>query len=156
MIEIVSLADRPEFSTLVAKWGWEAWGRKSGRTFETDLARTQALAAEAGFEKTFVLLEAEAPVAMASLVREDLEDRPDLTPWLAGVYVEPEFRGRGYAVRVVREVEKAAAAQSVRTLWLYTRTAPGLYRKLGWEDVEEIERPSGRSIIMRTTLLPAA
>jgi predicted GNAT family acetyltransferase len=155
MINIVSLSDRPEFSMLVARWGWEAWGRKSGRSFDTDLARTKALAAEAGFEKTFVLLESGAPVAMASLVREDLEDRPDLTPWLAGVYVEPEFRGRGYAVMVVREVETAAAAESVKTLWLYTRTAQGLYRKLGWEDFEEIERPSGRSIIMRKTLLPA-
>lgn len=152
MIEIVSLAQRPDLIALTTGWGWEAWGRKAGRSLAVDLARVQALVDANDFEVTFVLLDSGTPAAMASLVRSDLDERPNLTPWLAGVYVHPDFRGRGHAIRVVRQVEQAATTEKVSTLWLYTSTAPGLYRKLGWRDHEEIERHSGRSIIMRREL----
>ena len=42
------------------------------------------------------MLPNEVPVGTASLVTKDLPSSPDLTPWLAGVLVRPEFRGRGY------------------------------------------------------------
>ena len=155
MITIESLFDRPDLIDLTTRWGWEEWDHKSGRSLASALARTHALVEAAGFEKTFVLLEDGIPAAMASLVRDDLDERPDLTPWLAGVYVNPPFRGRGHAVRVVRQVEQAAVAELVATLWLYTSTAPGLYRKLGWHDHAEIERPSGRSLIMNRSLSAA-
>jgi GNAT superfamily N-acetyltransferase len=154
MIEIVSIIDRHDLIECVTDWGWEEWGRKAGRSRATDLARTKALVAAAAFENTFVALKRGIPAAMASLVRADLDERPDLTPWLAGVYVHPDFRGQGLAARVVRRVEQAARAENIRTLWLYTSTAPGLYRKLGWQDHEEIELQSGHSIIMRRDFEP--
>jgi len=55
-----------------------------------------------GPEQCFVLLVDEVPVATASFVHPDLPSRPNLTPWLAGVYVQPEFRCRGFASHSVR------------------------------------------------------
>ncbi len=78
-------------------------------------------------EETFVLFEGDIPVATASLARHDLDSRPDLTPWLAGVFVEPAFRQRGYAIVLVRYVEARAMVASVPTLWLNTWTAEPLY-----------------------------
>ena len=155
MITIETLSDRPDLIDLTTRWAWNEWGLKSGRSLASDLERAQALVDAAGFEKTFILLEDDIPAAMASLVRADLDERPDLTPWLAGVYVNPPYRGRGHAVRVVSQVEQAAIAEAVGALWLYTSTAPGLYRKLGWNDHEQIDRPSGRSIIMHKSLTAA-
>ena len=155
MITIETLSDRHDLIDLTTRWGWDEWGHKSGQSLASALASTHALVDAAGFEKTFVLLEDGIPAAMASLVRCDLDERPDLTPWLASVYVNPPFRGRGHAVRVVRQVEQAAIAEAVSKLWLYTSTAPGLYRKLGWHDHAEIKRPSGNSIIMDRSLSAA-
>jgi GNAT superfamily N-acetyltransferase len=68
-------------------------------------------------------------------VASDLVSRPDLTPWLASVFVDPPYRGRGYAARLVRRVEEAARAANTGILWLYTEDAEGLYAKLGWKTV---------------------
>jgi GNAT superfamily N-acetyltransferase len=61
-----------------------------------------------GPEQTFVLFDQDRPVGTASLAHDDLAARRDLTPWLAGVLVEPAFRGRGYATALVRRVEAFA------------------------------------------------
>jgi GNAT superfamily N-acetyltransferase len=92
------------------------------------------LAPPAGPEESFVLLDpaSGAPAGTASLAHRDLDSRPDLTPWLAGVYVPPRFRGRGHATARVRHVERFAAAAGVARLWLYTNTAEPLYARLGW------------------------
>ena len=65
------------------------------------------LALPNGPEETFVLLDQGRPVGTASLAHTDLAARPDLTPWLAEVLVEPGSRGRGDATALVRRVEPA-------------------------------------------------
>jgi GNAT superfamily N-acetyltransferase len=91
--------------------------------------------AESGLEATFVRLNGDVPVATASLVNADLDARPDLSPWLGGVFVDPPFRGQGHAAALVRRVEDAARAAGIATLWLHTEHTAGLYAKLGWEAV---------------------
>ena len=131
-IRIVGLAGQPALLPVVATWLWEEWAKHKGRTVEQVIARLGAYRATIGPEQAFVVLEGATPVATASLVHHDLDPRPDLTPWLASVYVDPPFRGRGHAARLVRAVEEAAAAGGVRRLWLHTEHAAGLYAGLGW------------------------
>ena len=80
-------------------------------------------------------------------MRSDLDSRPDLSPWLGGLYVEPAFRGRGHAARLVCEVEEAARAASVSTLWLYTLNAEALYLRLGWQHAG-VEQEDGRDVLL--------
>ena len=80
------------------------------------------------------------PVGTASLVRDDLDERPELTSWLAGVFVAPEARGRGYAARLIAAVEEAARSALLPIAWLYTNNARGLYKKNGWQAVDVVER----------------
>jgi GNAT superfamily N-acetyltransferase len=90
------------------------------------------------------------------LAHKDLETRPDLTPWLAGVFVQPAFRGRGYATALVRRVEAFASAASVRTLWLYTWTAEPLYARLGWQRAGlETDPKRGREVVLMTRRPPS-
>lgn len=148
---IVSIQQRPDLIPAAASWLWAEWARRKGRTLAMVTAR---LAARAEPEQTFVALLDGVPVATASLVNADLDTRPDLSPWLASVFVDPPFRGQGHAAALVRRVEDAARAQGVGTLWLYTQHAAGLYAKLGWETVgPEMDR--GISVtLMRRTLGP--
>jgi GNAT superfamily N-acetyltransferase len=107
-----------------------------------------------GPEETFVLFDRDRPVGTASLVHRDLETRPDLTPWLAGVFVQPAFRGQGYATELVRRVEAFASSASVPTLWLYTWTAEPLYTRLGWQRAGlETDPKRGREVALMTRRL---
>ncbi|WP_439598038.1 GNAT family N-acetyltransferase [Falsiroseomonas sp.] len=146
---IVTLTERPDLVPLVAGWRMEAFGYP-GRRLEDGLARLRA--PRRGPEETFVLFEAGVPAATAALSHDDLESRPDLTPWLAGVIVQPGFRGRGLAGRMVRQVEDFARRAGVSTLWLYTSAAAGLYAKLGWQHAG-VEQDRGREVALMQRLL---
>ncbi len=95
-----------------------------------------ASTAASGPQQTFVLLVDEAPVGVASLVAHDLDSRPELTPWLAGVFVVPEARGRGHAAHLIAAVEAAGRAAAIPSLWLYTHSAERIYARVGWRTVE--------------------
>ncbi|MFC7477124.1 GNAT family N-acetyltransferase [Dankookia sp. GCM10030260] len=146
-IRILAVSQHPALAPLVAGWLVEAFGRPGGRTVEQTTALI--LAPPKGPEESFVLFDGETPAGTASLAHDDLDSRPDLTPWLAGVYVPPAFRGRGHAGALVRHVEGAARAAGVGTLWLYTWTAAPLYARLGWVEAgREIEPKRNLQVVL--------
>ncbi|MBV9829805.1 MAG: GNAT family N-acetyltransferase [Alphaproteobacteria bacterium] len=126
-LAIVTTSDRPELAAITGRWRWEAFFRNDGTRLE-DMLNAERIGAKISslLPTTFVMLADDEPVGMASLVERDLEDRPDLTPWLAGVYVIPEARGRGHATRLIYAVEDLANDEGIATLWLYTASARGL------------------------------
>jgi GNAT superfamily N-acetyltransferase len=121
-----------------------------GQTVEE--LRTRILSSPIGPEESFVLFDHDKPVGTASLSHDDLASRRDLTPWLAGVFVEPAYRNRGYASLLVRQVEAFASAASVSTLWLYTWTAESLYTRLGWQR-EGVETNRGDEVVLMSRRL---
>jgi N-acetylglutamate synthase-like GNAT family acetyltransferase len=68
----------------------------------------------------------------AALRVHDLEGREDLTPWLAGVFVGPQFRRRGIGTALCATVEKAARSRGIQTLYLFTLDKQAWYSRLGW------------------------
>ena len=147
---IVAIADRPDLIDVVTGWLWHEFWRHDGYSLAETRRAVAASTARSGPPQAFVLLARGQPVGTASLVIDDLDERPGLTPWLAGVFVLPEARGRGYAARLVEAVEAAARAASIGTAWLYTNTAAGLYSRLGWRPVEVVPRQGKPSVtVMR-------
>jgi GNAT superfamily N-acetyltransferase len=142
----VTISERPELASLVAEWRVRAFfPQPSGYTVVEMTALI--LRPPGGPNRTFVLFDGDRAVGTAGLMRSDLESRPDLTPWLGGLYVEPAFRGRGHATALVRQVEDAARAVPVSTLWLYTLSADGLYLRLGWQHAG-VEQEDGRDVVV--------
>jgi N-acetylglutamate synthase-like GNAT family acetyltransferase len=84
----------------------------------------------------------------ASLVRHDMDTRPELTPWLAGVFVAPEYRRRGVGAELVRRVMTEAGVQKVQTLYLYTVHSEAFYANLGWSLQERTAYRSQNVVIM--------
>lgn len=152
-LRIVSLTERPDLVPVVAFWQWKEWGEPRGRllgSVTTDVTELVGSSIEAGF----VMLDGEHAVGTACLTAADLDTRPDLSPWLASVFVEPSQRGRGIASALVRTVEQTALRIGYPTLWLFTWDTAPLYRRLGWEQVG-VERHHGELVtLMRRDLRP--
>lgn len=70
------------------------------------------------------------------LVAQDMTTRPDLSPWLAGVYVSREHRRRGIATSLITRIEAEARSLGSSVLYLYTESAQSLYGHLGWSAIE--------------------
>lgn len=137
---LTTIADRPELVGTVAAWLHAAFWQYDGYTLDDTNATVARSTSRCGPQQTWVLIDGGAPVATASLAHDDLHERPDLTPWLAGVYVVPEARGRGHARTVIGAVIDACRAAAIPTLWLYTNSAEGLYARLGWEVADTVVR----------------
>ena len=61
----------------------------------------------------------------------------DVSPWLASLYVAPEYRKRGVARKLVAAIEDQARKHGVARLHLYTGDAEEFYLKCGWSLAEQ-------------------
>ncbi len=148
---IVAVSGEPELAPIVARWLVEEFFDYPGGITVPAMTH-MILSPREPFEECFVALEDGVPVGTASLTIEDLEARPDLTPWLAGVFVQPPSRGRGLASALVRAVEGHARGHGIATLWLYTGQAAPLYARLGWRAMGEERDRFGPVTLMRRDL----
>lgn len=137
---VTTIARRPDLLPVVADWLWREFWQRSGRSLEQTEAIYADCRAEIGAPQTFVLLAGDTPVGTVTLARRDLDERPDLTPWLAGVFVVPHARGQGYVRHLLAAFDEACQAASIKTAWLYTNTAERVYLRSGWRVAEIVER----------------
>lgn len=151
-VRITTIAERPDLAPRIAGWLWEAFWRDAGHGLEATRAAVEASVARRGPPQTFVLLADGEPVGTASLVAGDLAAMPELTPWLAGLFVMPSARGWGHARRLIERVEAAARQAGFAALWLYTDEAEGLYARAGWEVAERLPHGAGTLVLMRRGL----
>jgi GNAT superfamily N-acetyltransferase len=152
-LSFVTTSERPDLTAVTGVWRWNAFF-SDGETSQDDLmARERAGAADPALLPTvFVMLDGDEPVGMVALCEDDLEDRPDLDPWLAGLYVAPAHRGKGHARTLISKIEAVAADAGIERLSLYTASAVELYRSAGWTTAETFDRDGAQFHIMRKFL----
>ena len=92
------------------------------------------------------------PVGMVSLKFHDMDTRPDLDPWLGGLLVLPAWRNRGVGTLLMHRATEEARRLNVPQLYLWTHTAEGLYRKLGWQLVERTTYFGKEAVVMQIDL----
>lgn len=143
---IESMTERD--AAAVAQLRLAAFFEGTGRTLEDDAAALRQLLAGDGFEAAYVARIGDVPVGTCLMVRHELEPAHDLTPWLAGLVVEPGHRGRGIGMALVRAIEAHAASVGVDVLYLYTWKARGFYSALGWDTVETFEESGEPTVLM--------
>jgi predicted N-acetyltransferase YhbS len=147
------LADHLDLAPLLAARHYQEW---AALLAEWSLNEAQAdLQSHTGRRQiptTFVAIEQERLLGSASLLAKDLEGWEHLSPWLASVYVLPEFRGRGLGRQLVTHAVEEARTLGVATMYLFTAGQAAFYERLGWQLLRLTEH-RGRSVtIMHQTL----
>jgi len=144
-------ADEPAFE-IVARWRYDAFFAEDGGTFEESRDALRVWMGGLGYE-TALLAEVDGqPAGSCLFVREEIDPQHDLTPWLAALYVAPEFRKLGIASALVRAIEQHAHDVGCRELHLYTITAEPLYAKLGWTARDRFDSNGEQFVLMARTL----
>lgn len=73
-------------------------------------------------------------VGIGSLIADDeLPLATEPGPWLAAVYVNPRYRGRGAGSEIVNTLLDHAFSLGYREIFGYTETKLGWYESMGWE-----------------------
>ena len=127
---IQDLGDNLSWLPTLARWHYDQWGPLTGASsFDGYAALLTAAAASRRVPS----------VLIANLVTSDLPLRPDLTPWLAQLFVESTRRRDGVGVALVRAVLQRAQQCGYARVYLYTSgTLPEYYGRLGWRVVERL------------------
>ena len=75
-------------------------------------------------------------IGSVSLVRDDLPGREDLNPWLASLYIMPQFRKRGYGSALVHEAVRLYRSFGYDRAFLFTEAARPYFARLGFVAID--------------------
>jgi GNAT superfamily N-acetyltransferase len=149
------LADHPEAVSVVADWIFDEWAHKvTGLTRDShanqltvELSRTHA-------PIQLVALEDRMVVGVAILKPHEMHAvYPDWHHWLGSVIVQPDARGRGVATALCNRIETVARNLNIPRLHLQTeRLDGGLYARLGFQPVDEVDHNGYRVLVMAKDL----
>jgi GNAT superfamily N-acetyltransferase len=138
---------------LVARWRHEAFFADEGESFEETLAAQRRwLDQPSDYEAALLAEIAGKPAGCCLFVRDEIDAKHDLTPWLASLYVAPEFRRQGTGGALVRAIEQHARSVGCGTLHLYTVSAEPFYAGLGWSTQERFDWHGAPMVLMARVL----
>lgn len=131
MIERLA-AGSPE-QQLCAEWRHEAFLKDDGFSVADSYGQLQTLATTEDALQTALIARVKGACAgIVLVVREEIDAVHDVSPWLASLYVDEAYRGRGVARALIAAAEAHARSHGVERLYLYTVDAQPLYLKCGW------------------------
>ncbi|HIW13260.1 MAG TPA: GNAT family N-acetyltransferase [Candidatus Salinicoccus stercoripullorum] len=151
-METAFLSKRPQYKTEVARIIFERFHldeRRKGTFKETVKFFSQS--GITGYPITMIALKGGKCVGTVSIYRNDLPERPAYQPWLAALYVLPDFRGQGVADRLVRDMLNHLSGLGYETIYAKTETQSryDYYMQKGWELLETVDVDGRDNYIFR-------
>ena len=142
MLQIYNLKDRPEFIEEVATLTQKEWGQ-AGLTKEqfNNKVIKKIEKIKNSFENKFycklILVENNTLIGFISIFPTDGEERKDLSPWYATMFVKEEYRGNGYSKILNNAILSEARKRGFRKLYLKTDLV-NYYEKFGAVYLDEL------------------
>ncbi len=133
------MRERPHYAAAVGERIWRAFWRNKGKPLK---------ALQNGM-RNFLEPQTRIPFALvaerdgrlcgnALVIESDESSRPNLTPWLAALWVDEDTRKQGVAAALLEEAIRRTAALGVGQLYLIARPAlRDFYARHGWEPIED-------------------
>lgn len=90
------LNDHPEAISTVAKWHYDQWHHvMPDFTLEKYTRFLSSHYRRGGIPTMFVVVEDDKVIGTAALDDDDMDTHPELSPWMASLYIDKEHRKRG-------------------------------------------------------------
>ena len=139
----------------IAVWFYTEWGAIYGKQTQAEVQRRiESWLTVGEIPTAFVAVAGDRVIGTVALKEHEMPEFPE-TPWLAGLFVVPQLRGRGIGTVLVEAGEREALSLGVQQLFLYTPEAHQFYSRLGWLVMERRLLASGPVYVM-SKLLTAA
>lgn len=101
-------------------WSFQEWGHyKQGETLETFMEARKQYLNDATLPLTLVVFDGETPVGMCSLA-QTRGILPELAPWLAALYVTPDYRNKKIGRLLEMEICNKAREMGFEKIYLFT------------------------------------
>ncbi len=155
MIKIDLLKNHPNTIPALAN----IWHEVLGQIWVPDISVERVIARfadhlnDSNLPITFVAFDGDLPVGMCSL-RENDGIRPDLTPWLGSLVVDPKYQKQGIGRMLIDATLLKAKELGFYKLYLFSfdPTIPEYYERLGWRKIGMHEFKSYPVTVMEVDL----
>ncbi|MDA8020508.1 MAG: GNAT family N-acetyltransferase [Thermoanaerobaculia bacterium] len=152
-MEFSLLADHPAAAETVGRWYWDEWGQEAGESLDDSIARTASYTSRDGPPMIVLAQHGGEWLGAAQLKVREMDIYPEFEFWLGGVYVPESARGRGLAAQLVDEVKSRARLADIDRLYLQTEDLTGgLYRRGGFQPIEEVAYKGVRVLVMTASV----
>jgi N-acetylglutamate synthase-like GNAT family acetyltransferase len=147
----------PSFSTgLLTESGARGW-KPTGYPLDYISGRLRENLNDAAVPFALVAHDGEAFLGTASVIASDFAERPQWTPWVAAVWVEPQARQHGVGAALVDRATLDCFALGVSRAYLCARPQrAGYYERLGWIPIERDVGQHRMSVLIRDVVLAAS
>jgi GNAT superfamily N-acetyltransferase len=134
---VSNLRDAPHFAGIIADRGWHAWWVDSGVSVADYRAHLEPMIKDAGMPCGFVAHRGDHYLGSGLLIESDHDLRPNLTPWIAALWVEPEVRRSGIAQDLITAARMQARRLGHEKCFLCANFEnSAFYLKRGFEQIE--------------------
>ncbi|MFJ8063547.1 GNAT family N-acetyltransferase [Psychrobacillus sp. NPDC096426] len=129
-MEIIEIQQRRELFKEAVKVFWEQWDSESNFKFYEDCMAHSGKTPDS-LPSFYVAIENNKIIGTYALLRNDINSRQDLFPWLACLYVDPAYRGHSIGEQLLEHGLQITAQLGHGKLYL-SSDLEGYYEKYGW------------------------
>lgn len=123
---------------------WNVWGTEDNYKFYEDCILHSAETSE-DLPRFYVAVDNRNIIGTYAILRNDINSRQDLCPWLACLFVDKEYRGREIGAKLLEHGLSESAKKGYKKLYL-TTDLENFYEKYGWLHNGFAYGPSGGQI----------
>lgn len=143
MLKIYNIKDKQEYLKEVAELTQKEWGSKTNlieefnEKIDRKINKIISNLNNPNYCK-LILLQDNTLVGFISIFPHDCDERPDLSPWYATMYVKEKFRGNGYSKLLNDAILKDAKSRGFTKIYLKTDLI-NYYEKFGANYIETLK-----------------
>jgi GNAT superfamily N-acetyltransferase len=143
MLKIYNIKDKQNYIREVAELTQKEWGSRTNsdeefnNKIENKVNKILINLSNHNYCK-LILLKDEILVGFISIFPHDCDERPDLSPWYATMYVKKEFRGNGYSKLLNDSILTEAKNRGFTKIYLKTSLV-NYYEKFGANYIETLK-----------------
>ena len=136
-MKVYNILEKKEYLNEVLDLELREWGTYSKENLTKKINKVNELLKLKNFAK-LILLDKDNLVGFISLFPTDGEERKDLTPWYATMYVKKEYRGKGYSKILNDALLNYAKEKRYQKIYLKTDLI-NYYEKFGAIYLEDLK-----------------
>ena len=143
MLEIYNIKVKQEYLKEIAELTQKEWGNQTdsieefNEKIERKINKIISNLNNPNYCK-LILLQDDTLVGFVSIFPHDCDERPNLSPWYATMYVKEEFRGNGYSKLLNNAILEEAKSRGFTKIYLKTDLI-NYYEKFGAIYIETLK-----------------
>ena len=141
MLNIYDLKEKQEYLQEVAILTEKEWGKYSSKEEFYKKVENKILKIKSNFNNIkyckLILLDDKVLVGFISIFPSDGEERKDLSPWYATMFVKKEFRNKGYSKILNNAILSEAKRRGFKKIYLKTDLV-NYYEKFGAKYMQDL------------------